>query len=272
MAAHRYWQALAMEAYGLTSLDISDFQLLAGTTRVDASATLTSSVAPATGSLANLQDDNTLTGATWPVAQVNTLVLSWDFGTGGGADVTDIRLGSSTDRSKFLLIAKLQYADTLGTWTDLTVLAGIAWPGARSKTTSVSGVISRNTVLGRATGPSCVAVASAMTVALPYGQTKTSALVKGRLDYLTGVLGAGIGRVSGTVKETGSPNAPVYRRVRLIRDVDGLLIREQWSNPTTGAYQFDYVDERQKYSVLSYDQNHNFRAVVADNLTPDLIS
>lgn len=89
-------------------------------------------------------------------------------------------------------------------------------------------------------------------------------------DYATGVLGTGRGRVAGTVKET--PNAPVYRKVRLIREVDSLLIRELWSHPVTGAYSFDYVDELQKFTVLSYDHTGAFRAVVADGQIPELIA
>jgi len=137
VAAHRYWRALGIEAYGLAGgLDISEFQLLAGTTRVDAAATLSSSAAPATGSLANLKDDDTGTGATWSAADLKTLILSWDFGVGGGQDVTDIRLGSSTDPAKFLLVAKLQWSDDAATWTDFYTFVGIAWPGKRTKTVS----------------------------------------------------------------------------------------------------------------------------------------
>jgi hypothetical protein len=46
---------------------------------------------------------------------------------------------------------------------------------------------------------------------------------------------AGRGRISGTVKDKGTPNMPVRRRVRLYQDRDGLLVRETWSDATTGA-------------------------------------
>jgi hypothetical protein len=81
----------------------------------------------------------------------------------------------------------------------------------------------------------------------------------------------GKGRVSGTVKIKGTPDAPVHRRVWLIRDRDGACIREAWSDATTGAYTFDYIDESLTYTVLAYDYQHNFRAVVADNLIPTVI-
>lgn len=99
------------------------------------------------------------------------------------------------------------------------------------------------------------------------GATLTPAPVRARGDYLAGVLGQGIGRVKGTTKDKGSPNVPVSERVRLYREQDGLLIRELWSAPVTGAYSFDYVDELQTYTVVSYDHDKNFRAVVADGLS-----
>jgi hypothetical protein len=82
----------------------------------------------------------------------------------------------------------------------------------------------------------------------------------------------GRGRVYGTVKITGTPQIPVSRRVRLIRDRDGICIREVWSDAATGAYEFIYVDETERYTVLAYDHTHDFRGVVADNLTPELMT
>ena len=79
----------------------------------------------------------------------------------------------------------------------------------------------------------------------------------------------GRGRVSGTTKLDGTPDTPVSRRVRLFREVDGTLVREQWSNPTTGAYSFDNIDANVAYTVVTYDYLHSFRAVIADNITPD---
>lgn len=80
----------------------------------------------------------------------------------------------------------------------------------------------------------------------------------------------GRGRIVGTVKNKGEPaDAPVYRRVRLIRDRDGIVVAETWSNPTTGAYVFEDIDPAKTYTVLSYDHTGQFRAVAADGLTPE---
>lgn len=87
-------------------------------------------------------------------------------------------------------------------------------------------------------------------------------------DYITGVLGQGVGRVRGTIKEKGTVNTPLHRKVRLIREKDGLVIREAWSDPVTGAYDFKYVDEAQTFTVISYDYTGAYRAVIADNQVP----
>lgn len=80
---------------------------------------------------------------------------------------------------------------------------------------------------------------------------------------------AGRGSITATVKEDGTPtDTPVRRKVRLVRDRDGLMVRETWSNATTGAYSFTEIDENETYSVVSYDHNDNFRAVIADRITP----
>jgi len=82
----------------------------------------------------------------------------------------------------------------------------------------------------------------------------------------------GRGRIAGTVKVDGNPaDTPVYRRVRLFQDVDGVMVAETWSDPVTGAYAFDYIAREQKYTVISYDHTHEFRAVAADNLIPTAI-
>lgn len=487
MAAHRYWRAVGLEAYGLAGLDITEFQLLAGTTRVDASAALTSNVAPATGALASLKDDDTGTGAAWGAADLKGLVLSWDFGSGGDQDVTDIRIGSSADPTKFLLLARLQWSDDASAWTDSFTYGGIAWPGVRTKTASEAaqsaqvlasspllyykldettgttyadatgngrtgvgsgtitpqaglvrdstgsqyfattdaqvlttdpfgsayagawtvrvigkgpsagftlaergrdgfgdgwsinmgvvtangrvgvtaiyngsawsanspvgaytygtvaefvgqyvpglglriflngdlvgqgavapGLALRNSTIGltvamgngsTTVGTECDEVAwwnvalteaqiramadagklvrnrvrgrtgfsppintpSAMSIALPYGAVSIRpSNVRGRNDFLTGVLGQGIGRVRGFTLDYVNPlNKPYPCRVVLMREVGNLVVREQWSK-ADGSYDFQYVDELQSYTVVAYYLAHGKRAVITDGLT-----
>ena len=84
----------------------------------------------------------------------------------------------------------------------------------------------------------------------------------------------GAGFVAGTVKERpkGAPEGsevPVRRRVRLYDERSGNCLRETWSDATTGAYRFDYIDMERVYTVLSYDHNGKFVAEAASGLAPE---
>lgn len=82
----------------------------------------------------------------------------------------------------------------------------------------------------------------------------------------------GNGRVAGTVKIKGAPDSPVQRKVRLIDEFTGLMVREVFSDPVTGAYEFRYVSTDHKYTVVSYDYANNFRAVLADNIAAEYVA
>lgn len=81
----------------------------------------------------------------------------------------------------------------------------------------------------------------------------------------------GAGFIASTVKEKNTPaDTPLRRRVRLYRDVDGLLLRQTWSDATTGDYRFDDLDPTQHCTVIGIDHLHNHRAVIADRLLPEV--
>lgn len=76
----------------------------------------------------------------------------------------------------------------------------------------------------------------------------------------------GLGVIAATVKEKGTPtNVPLRRRVLLLDERSHLVIRETWSDAITGNYEFRGVKQGVKYTVISYDHLHNYRAVIADN-------
>jgi hypothetical protein len=81
---------------------------------------------------------------------------------------------------------------------------------------------------------------------------------------------SGFGRIVGTVKEDKLPvDLPLRRRVRLHDDATGRAVREVWSSAATGAYEFPRLDPAKRYSAIAYDRERNYRAVIADNLTPE---
>lgn len=80
----------------------------------------------------------------------------------------------------------------------------------------------------------------------------------------------GLGTISGTVAIDSTPDIPVRRLVRLVRDRDGVVVRETYSDATTGAYSFPEINQNVRYSAIAYDAYHDRRAVIADNLTPEI--
>ena len=94
-------------------------------------------------------------------------------------------------------------------------------------------------------------------------------LLPTRIGYDTDF--GGRGRIYGTVKVKGTPNYAVRRKVRLFVERSGICIAEQFSDPVTGEYDFKFVKMTERYTVVSYDYENNYRAVVADNLAPELI-
>lgn len=79
---------------------------------------------------------------------------------------------------------------------------------------------------------------------------------------------SGLGRVAGDVAVDGSPDLPVRRRVRLIRERDGICVGEAWSDPVTGAYDFPGVNPNERYTVIAYDGPRVYTAAVQDNVQP----
>ena len=81
----------------------------------------------------------------------------------------------------------------------------------------------------------------------------------------------GRGRIPGTVKERGTPNVPMRRKVRLIRDRDALLVGETWSDAATGEYVFEYIDPAYDYTVLSYDHTGKYLPASADRIVTEIM-
>lgn len=82
----------------------------------------------------------------------------------------------------------------------------------------------------------------------------------------------GITSIFGTVKEKNSPaNTPLRRQVVLLDEATWTVVSSTWSDASTGNYRFDNLNASSKYTVLAYDYAHNYRAVVADNLTPEIL-
>ncbi|MGP1680772.1 MAG: hypothetical protein ACTS8S_00390, partial [Giesbergeria sp.] len=100
-----------------------------------------------------------------------------------------------------------------------------------------------------------------------------SARLVERLTRGANAILGGAGQIQGNVFRDADPaDLPLRRRVYLHRQRGGLMVQEQWSNAATGAFSFADVDLNERYYVVAFDYKHDYRAVIADNITPELMT
>lgn len=106
--------------------------------------------------------------------------------------------------------------------------------------------------------------------AMPLVKVEITALSYAALPPATKLFDAGYGgkgRIAGTVKEAGTPDHAVTRRVRLHRKIDGMMLFETWSKPD-GTYLFENI-MIQPYYVVSFDHTGNYNGVIKDSIIPE---
>lgn len=243
MAAHKYWRALCMASATPDTLELSEFHLYYAGARVDAAATLTASASP-TGAMANLKDDNTGTGCYWATGGAD-VVLTWTFPSPQAVDA--IVVGARTTIARWPTSLQLQGGDaTTGTG-----------PSPEYTEKQFYG-------LGRFVS------ATKTAILRPYVPLRNVAFASRDL-----LLCPGIGRVPYEVvrevlpRTTPRTYTPQWAKVRLERDIDGRVVREQWSDKVTGTGAFEYVDENLTYTVTAIYPGSGFRAVIADRVKPE---
>ena len=128
MPAARYWRIVGISTYGGGDLELSEIALYDGATRVDGSATLTSTVAPIAGSLANIKDADTGTTVRFAAADLRQagFALVWDFGA--SQEVNDLNFGA-IDRLRFIDRYEFDYLDETGKWVSLLMTFGLNYNG-----------------------------------------------------------------------------------------------------------------------------------------------
>lgn len=82
----------------------------------------------------------------------------------------------------------------------------------------------------------------------------------------------GAGAIYGTTKTKGTPNLPTKARVVLLHQRNKLPVREAWSDPTTGYFEFRGIDVNQQFLTLAEDADGTFRPVAANRLTPEVLA
>ena len=100
-----------------------------------------------------------------------------------------------------------------------------------------------------------------------------SATAPSRPQLARDVEHGGNGRIFGTTKAkgaAGAPDLPTKARVVLLHQRSKVPVREVWSDPTTGDFQFEGIDAEQAFLTLAEDAAGNFRPVAASRLVPEV--
>ena len=92
-----------------------------------------------------------------------------------------------------------------------------------------------------------------------------------RLQLARDIEHGGPGTIYGTTKTKGTPNLPTKARVVLQHQRSKLPVRETWSDPTTGYFEFRGIDASQQFLTLAEDEAGNFQSVAANRLTPEVL-
>lgn len=93
-------------------------------------------------------------------------------------------------------------------------------------------------------------------------------VVLGRMLFVSSVHAGRYRIPPGTVKKTGMPDQPVRRRVRLVEQRTGVLIRETWSDAQTGAYLFDRIAPG-LYVVYAIDHTGEYGGVIETDIVAE---
>lgn len=245
MAAHKVWRARAFIPISGVALEMSEFHLYNGATRVDAAATLTANVAP-TGSLANLKDGNVASGCLWS-ADATLILLTWTFATATSVD--SIIVGSRTTSTRWPTSVVLQGGEnTTGTgespeFTE-TQFYGLGRFVSATKTARISPTPADKLLL---------ALTATQDLHLCYGT--------GRIPF----------QIEKEISPPTDPKTytPQWAKVYLIRCLDYKVMRVVWSDKTTGLGSFEHIDQNQLYTVVAEYPDTGLRAVIADRIQPE---
>ena len=130
MPAARYWRIVGIETYAGGDLELSELHLYGNSGRLDAAATLTSTIAPTAGTLAALQDDNLGTTCRFAAAAVRSggFALVWDFGS--PVSITALCLGGGAHIAQFMAACTLMHSLDGRVWDAPPMLGRFPFPGS----------------------------------------------------------------------------------------------------------------------------------------------
>ena len=134
----RYWRITSLSVPDVAFLEISEVQLLDGSTVVSSGKTYSTNPALTGGSLGDLFDGNLTTRAFWAKADAidPSFYLKVDLGT---AMVVDgVKQGGFDNSNRYMSAFTLQYSSDDSSWTTLGSKSGLSYPGNNTLSSTYS--------------------------------------------------------------------------------------------------------------------------------------
>lgn len=113
------WRVSGLQPWGTGDLELGELQLWVGGSRADAAATVTCSVTPSSGTVADLVDDDPTTRAVFTAAQrTGVLTIVFDMGV-DVPDIDTVKIGLGLTKAKSIRWFTLAKYES-GTWVDMS--------------------------------------------------------------------------------------------------------------------------------------------------------
>ena len=271
----RYFRLFIESNNGSEYTSLNEVRLLSGEVNraLYCATTQSSYFGPGSSTASRAVDGNTTdyVGSVW-VSETGAAFPHWlTFDLGGEYLIDSLQLfpqnwaeGPARAPRSF----SLQSSDyPSGPWRDiLSVTGATGWTAGSGRTWAVESSVQTGLAPRRTpTALSTFDVAAGTTVPT-FSTRKAPALATAR-DVEHG----GPGTIYGTTKTKGAPNLPTKARVVLLHQRSKLPVRETWSDPVTGYFEFRGIDVNQQFLTLAEDAAGNFRPVAANRLTPEVL-
>lgn len=272
MAYH--WRAVSLQPHAQGVLEIGELQLWGGGVRLDIGATVTSVLAPDTGAVADLVDNNASTSVTWSASKWREAGMALVFAMPADVTVDEIRVATGANKSVSLESCMLQSSTDAGaSWTTVPLPNSIIGSINYVTPATIVAVTSSTGVSARAIRTTSIVPVTSRAGIRVGGLSMTL----WRINSVNGERLDGLGMIEGTlmveadIEDDDVPDIPVVRLLRVHRESDGRMVKEGYSDGA-GIYSFKGLHMEFKYSVIGYDNvGHSYRAVIADNITPVLM-
>lgn len=140
MAVSRYWRIVGVCTRDNGQLELSEARIYENGVLADATASLSVTLAPGSGSLVDLRDSLTTGVVTWSYASYSLpgFALVWDFGAGLGVDGAQFVLGAGSNAGTFPLDLVIQRSSDSVNWSTYSSYVTLDFPGALATTPTPS--------------------------------------------------------------------------------------------------------------------------------------